>query len=250
MSNIIKNQTDFLAFIADEAMGNGNLSIRGVARCCDVEHTSIIRDGAFNSAKLAQTLIEHGFEAGALVQDGFSPQATWLAIEYFAYESKAKAPMAKQIARTFGAIGVMTTLEQLKPNRPAPAALPPHQEAREVAETIVYIHEHLAKTDVRLAQILIDRAMQTVQPIPAFPGASPRMAGAVEIAERLGFKVGKEQTTLGRVAAKAWRLAHKAEPLVSERECGGAMRPLKVYPMDDPAVIKAIREYYQARKTA
>ena len=84
-------------------MPNGNLSIRGVARCCDVPDTSIIRGAALANKQLLETYTEHGFEAAALVENGFPPQAVWLAIEYFAYESKAAAPMAKQLARTFGA---------------------------------------------------------------------------------------------------------------------------------------------------
>jgi hypothetical protein len=247
MSDIINNQSDFLSFIADEAMNGGNLSIRGVARCCGVADTSIIRDAAFKSEKLAEHLTPHGFEPAALVENGFNPQAVWLTIEYFAYESKAKAPMAKQLARTFGAIGVMTTLEQLKPKQPEPTALPPHHEAREVAETIVYIHEYLAKTDVRLAQILIDRAMQTVQSVPLLPGSNAPMAGVVEIAKTLGFNVGKEQSMLGTAVAKAWRAAGKGEPIDCKREVGGAMRPVKVYPIGDPTVVEAIRSYYQRR---
>lgn len=114
MQLAIKNQDDFLAFIRDEAMPNGNLSIRGVARCCDVPHTSIIRGGAFKSAKLGQTLTAHGFGAGALSANGFPAQAVWLTIEYFAYDSNAEAPMAKRLARLFGSIGVMAAMNHLK----------------------------------------------------------------------------------------------------------------------------------------
>lgn len=80
--NIINTEQDFLSFIRDQAMPNGNLNIRGVARCCEVPHTSLIRSGAFNSEKLAKTFAEYGFEAGALVENGFPPEAVWLAIEY------------------------------------------------------------------------------------------------------------------------------------------------------------------------
>ena len=121
----IQTQSDFLTFIKDEAMTNGNLSIRGVARCCDVPHTSLIRGGALKSNKLGETLSSKGFHAGALTENGFPPQAVWLCSEYFAYVSQAEAPMAKQLARTFGAIGVLETLKQLtKPNPPTPIASP------------------------------------------------------------------------------------------------------------------------------
>ena len=117
----IQTQSDFLTFIKDEAMTNGNLSIRGVARCCGVRDTSLIRGAALKSNKLGETLSHKGFHAAALTEDGFPPQAVWLCIEYFAYESQAEAPMAKQLARTFGAIGVLETLKQLtNTNAPTP----------------------------------------------------------------------------------------------------------------------------------
>ncbi len=60
----ITTQSDFLNYIKSEAMGNGNLTIRGVARCCGVDHTAIFRGGDFRSEKLGQKLMGHGFEAG------------------------------------------------------------------------------------------------------------------------------------------------------------------------------------------
>jgi prophage antirepressor-like protein len=128
--------------------------------------------------------------------------------------------------------------------------LPPHQEAKEVAETIVYIQDYLAQTDPRLAQILIDRAMQTVQPLLMSSAPEVKLSGSVEIAELLGLSVGKEQSTLGRTVAKAWRDAYGTEPQEVKRECGGAMRKLKVYPTDEPIVIAAIKEFYSDREVA
>jgi hypothetical protein len=123
----IQTTSSLLDYIKSNLLNNGqNLSIRGLARLCDIQHTSIIRDGAFNSEKLGQILTAEGFEAGALEENGFNAKATWLVIEYFAYESKAKAPGAKQIARTFGQIGVMTTFDQLtRVAEPVAQALPP-----------------------------------------------------------------------------------------------------------------------------
>lgn len=106
----ISTRESFLSFIADQKMSNGNLSIRGVARCCDVDHKAIITGGDFRSQKLGQTLTGQGFQAADLAANGFPPQAVWLCIEYFAYESKAKAPLAKQLARTFGSIGIVAAL--------------------------------------------------------------------------------------------------------------------------------------------
>lgn len=134
--------------------------------------------------------------------------------------------------------------------RPTHSSLPPHIEAEEVSKCILNIHENLADIDPRLAQILIDRAMQTVQPL--LPAGDPevQLSGAVEMAEKLGFRVGKEQSTLGKTIAKAWRDAYGGDPQEVKRECGGAMRKLKVYPSDDPIVIATIKEFYSDREAA
>lgn len=99
--------------IANEAMPNGNLSIRGVARMADVAHTAIVQGGNFHSQKLAEILTAQGFDTGNLIEDGFPPVAVILVLEYFAYESKAKAPGAKSLMRLFGAIGLKTVLSKL-----------------------------------------------------------------------------------------------------------------------------------------
>lgn len=114
MSNLqINTQETLLQFLKSELTSESNLSIRGLAKLCGIRDTSLIRGAAFNSVKLGQTLTEHGFECAALIKNGFNAQAAWLVIEYYAYESKAEAKGAKQIARTFGSIGLQLTFEKL-----------------------------------------------------------------------------------------------------------------------------------------
>lgn len=112
MTNLT-TQSSLLQFIHEELVNGTNLSIRGLAKLCGVADKSLINGGSFNSAKLGQTLTEQGFEAGSLATNGFPAMAVWLTIEYYAYESKAKAEGAKQLARTFGQIGIMTTFDKL-----------------------------------------------------------------------------------------------------------------------------------------
>jgi hypothetical protein len=114
MSELSINTTrELLAYIKENLSNDKNLSIRGLERLCGIGRTALIKGGDFRSEKLGQTLIEHGFTAGDLVKNGFDAKACWLVIEYYAYESKAKAPGAKQFARTFGEIGLMTTFDKL-----------------------------------------------------------------------------------------------------------------------------------------
>ncbi|NEQ50580.1 MAG: hypothetical protein F6K11_10680 [Leptolyngbya sp. SIO3F4] len=102
-----------LAQFMRENLEGRNLSIAGVAALCSVADKSIINGGSFNSAALAEKLESKGFDAGSLVEEGFNSVATWLTIEYFAYESKAKAVFAKAIARTFGAFGVKAAFDEV-----------------------------------------------------------------------------------------------------------------------------------------
>jgi hypothetical protein len=194
--------------------------------------------GGIPETELVEIRQGAGFEEqGTWVHpDLADPFSSWLSVEYEFFVSKwLQDWRSGNLAQS---------------PEPAQPSLPPHKEAQAVAESIVYIHEHMAKVDVRLAQILIDRAMQTVQPVALLPGTTTRMEGAVRIAQLLGFKVGKEQATLGRAVAQAWRAAGKGDPQTANREVGGAMRDVKVYPSDDPIVTDAIRGYYQARNIA
>jgi hypothetical protein len=122
----------------------------------------------------------------------------------------------------------------------------PDVAASSVADAILNIQQKVAGIDPRLAQVLIDHAMRGVDHL-ALPGNSPRLAGVVEIAESLGYNVEKNESSLGRCVAKCWRDAFGVEPQEVKRECGGAFRPLKVYPIDEPVVVAAIHAYFQDR---
>lgn len=112
-SNSINSQSDFIRYIQDNSIGGRNLSIRGLAGLCGVSHTFLREGGVFTSEKLAQKLAGAGFQGVALLENGFCAQAAWLVIEYFAYESKAKAEGAKRLARLFGSIGVQTCFDMV-----------------------------------------------------------------------------------------------------------------------------------------
>jgi hypothetical protein len=115
-------ETENLASFIRENLEGQKLSIRGVAGLCGVADKSIIKSGSFNSQVLAEKLEGRGFEAGSLAADGFGPTETWLVVEHFAYDSKAKAPFAKAIARTFGAFGVKSAFSQVASPPVLPAA--------------------------------------------------------------------------------------------------------------------------------
>ncbi|MGL6339827.1 MAG: hypothetical protein ACRC80_11880 [Waterburya sp.] len=112
MLNIF-TQESLLSYLQANLIQRDTLSLNALATLCGVSKTNIIESGHFRNLKLAQTLTEQGFEAGRIIENGFNAKACWLVIEYFAFDSKAKAEGAKQIARTFGTLGIMATFEKL-----------------------------------------------------------------------------------------------------------------------------------------
>lgn len=128
--------------------------------------------------------------------------------------------------------------------RTEPAPLPFRQVAVETTDAIAHVQDILGASNPRLAQILIDYAMQDLK-IPALPGTADRLSGCVEIANDLGYRVGKELGQLGKYVASAWRSKFGTDPQRDKRECGGAMRNIAVYPSNEPIVIAAIKEFYQ-----
>lgn len=107
----ISNFDDFRRYIRENSIGDRALSIRGLAKLCGIRDTAIIRGAAFSSARLSQKLSGHGFEPAAFLEKGFDANSSWAVIEYFAYESQAKASEAKKLARLFGALGIAKAFE-------------------------------------------------------------------------------------------------------------------------------------------
>lgn len=93
--------------------GEGSLSIRALARICDINHKTLVDHfnrgefGDFNPSKLAQTLIEHGIEPWGFGQHGVPDIAAYLVIDYYAYNAgKNCTEFAKMAQKAIGAIGM------------------------------------------------------------------------------------------------------------------------------------------------
>lgn len=198
MSNIVPSfgyvatPEALLSLIEGEAMPNGNLSIRGVARMADVQHTSIIRDGAFSTQKLTEMLTQQGFDAGALLSDGFPPLAVILTLEYFAYESKAKAPGAKALMRLFGAYGLKTVLEGLKGR---PSSEVKHLPSRDAIDYVNAAEKlPLLKVNPQLKQLLEDALTDDLELMrnQKLLGSSKKEYTIVKVrAKELGYPIDK-----------------------------------------------------------
>jgi hypothetical protein len=203
----VNNQSDLLAFIKENLTNDKNLSIRGLARLCDIDDRSLIKGAEFVSQKLGQTLIEHGFTSAELLENGFDAKACWLVIEYYAYESKAKALGAKQIARTFGQIGLMTTFDKLT-EAPAPPLPTPQSDVDNAVKYIEAADKLEQLNDKTLQQLLrnelIDALSVKQGQQPALAPSMPNNTTVKVRAKELGYTTTEvdDGTGLGKWVAK------------------------------------------------
>lgn len=118
-----------------DSEGKGKASIRAVARLVDVEHSSILRmldSGVLNPTKLAEVLVEQGFEGGVLSTwktNGIPDIAIATIAHYYAYEAgRYCTSQAKLVCKAFTAIGVRAWMQQVagwSNSHTKPSSLPP-----------------------------------------------------------------------------------------------------------------------------
>lgn len=254
--------------------GKGYATIRGAARLANVQHSNLI-DARPSHKGLLTKLYEWSAEANYSLPICLKPFAGFDyrvvgrlpdllvagIVTYYAYESKASNEHAKKVVAAFSAIGFRSWLQQelgwqkpSKDNQPN-QVLPlrhPEEAAKSVAASIQSIHQSVALIDPRLAQILIDHAMRGLdsQSLLTAQLKGDRLAGCVEIANDLGFYSTKDESSLGKAVAKAWRLDQHAEPQSVNRECGGAFREINAYPFNSVVVREAISSFYAAKNIA
>jgi hypothetical protein len=131
-------------------------------------------------------------------------------------------------------------LEQTPPPQPA---LPSRQVAKETAETIQFIRTTLGCSEPRLAQFLIDYALNDiiVETSNQTVLTGVKMSGVVEIAEKMGAPVNfNNRSQLGKfVKRQVGHLAQQEERLVN-----GTMQKVYCYP-DCNEVREAINQFFQ-----
>lgn len=93
--------------------GVGTLSIRALARICDLNHKTLVdhfsggTNGNSAPSKLCKILIEHGFETWGFGKNGVPDVAAYLVIDYYAHHAdKNCTEFAKKAVVAIGAIGM------------------------------------------------------------------------------------------------------------------------------------------------
>lgn len=116
-------------------------------------------------------------------------------------------------------------------------SLPPYEEAVKIADSVDHISNVLSNNP-RLAQILIDHAMNEVVGRKALPAATVQR-GVVEIATEMGYKVNASS----RVKLGQFVKSQGFDSVKEERLCNGVMMPINCYP-DTPALRQAISTFF------
>jgi hypothetical protein len=200
-----------LSEVIQENLVNGRLSIRAVERLLGISNNALIKGAEFVAQKLAQKLTEQGFEAVELLENGFCAKSFWLTLEYFAYDSKAKAAGAKRLARTFGQLGVMTAFDKLEA-KPEPIArqLPP---VRDYIEHLEAAKEIDNLTDPILRSLLKQACYEHLGATNALPVSDEDdLVLAAVLARDLGYKLEKGQDSqLGKWVVKHHEPRGKAQ---------------------------------------
>ncbi|MGL6342577.1 MAG: hypothetical protein ACRC80_25970 [Waterburya sp.] len=194
-----------LSDIIQENSVGGKLSFSAAARLLEIHHSSLINAGGFVPKKLTQTLTEQGFTACGIQNQGFCAKSFWLTLEYFAYDSKAKAPGAKQLARTFGQIGVMAAFEKLS----EPSAVKPELTAHERIQDAKDLY---SLPDGYLKELLRDMMVAELSQ-KALPSSQIEYTTAKVRAKELGYST----ESIGNGSQLGKYLKQNIEPSFNER---------------------------------
>ena len=241
----------------DAATGMGYCSIRGAATIAGVEHSSLVRcfqGGALEPSKLAESLMEKGFEGGALAEfpkTGIPDLALAGILEYYAIDAGRYCnPTARAAYKTFAAIGIRTVIQNVCKHEdpvPAPIALPPVAvQFHNMVSSLQAIGLDLSNPRFNqglqdLAVNMLGIAQTTLSP------ATTVYLGVVEKAEGLGYPIGlvnQFRSQLGKYVASIGLPSQK-----EKRLCNGTQRPINVY-LDSPELSEAVCEFMDAKTLA
>jgi len=125
MSNIIIPEEIRKEFRV-EPDGKAFASIRGTARIADVDHKTLVDSfktaGGKNPSKLAQMLIDNGFDPGGFSETGVPDLALRIVLKYYAFKANQTKEQAERFYDAMSGVGIRTWIQQQlgwRPQQPA-----------------------------------------------------------------------------------------------------------------------------------
>jgi hypothetical protein len=95
--------------------GKAFVSIRGAARIADVTHVALLKafeGGNKNPSKLAQMLMDAGFEPGNFSETGIPDIALSILLKYYAFKANRTTEQAERFYDAMSAVGTRTWIQQ------------------------------------------------------------------------------------------------------------------------------------------
>lgn len=145
-------------------------------------------------------------------------QGTWI-------HPRLSVRFAMWLSDDFGLMVEDWVREWQMPPKEQRQSLPPYEEAVQIADSIRHITDEL-DDHPRLAQILIDHAVNEIIERKALPGSSePQLRGVAEIAADMGHKV----TLSNRTKLGKFIVAQGFKSTKEKRLCNGVQTPINCY---------------------
>lgn len=116
-NNLDEITSSILSELKVDSNGVGYCSIRGAARLSGIDHAALIghiQSGEKNPSKLAQMLLDKGFELVTFSTEGIPDIALGLILKYYAYKAGARCTQQAELAHdAFEAIGIRAWIQQI-----------------------------------------------------------------------------------------------------------------------------------------
>ncbi|MBD6621038.1 hypothetical protein FNW02_36275 [Komarekiella sp. 'clone 1'] len=252
-----------------DASGKGKASMKATARLAGVSDKAIgkaLESANLEPSKLAQTLIQQGFDAANLNQwrtDGIPDIAIGIILHYYGYEAgRYCTQQAKLVCQAFGTIGVRAWMQDVsgwaKPtqqhsNTPTPALPPVEQRLKTLVEAMKTLAELTGgRLNPYMEQQMTDYATNLFADHnrQALTGTQEKWLGVVNFAEsELGKKVPiKGSHYRGHLGTWVRTFYPQLGNRQENRLVNGTQQDVYVYPCHDPVVAagltKAVEEFF------
>jgi hypothetical protein len=112
--SIVHISEDLIQEFTIDSEGKATVTIRGAARLLDIASQTLddACRASLKPSKLAEKLIESGFNPASLAVVGIPDVAFALMVEYYAFDAQRKPEQAKNLCRSFLAIGIRTWIQK------------------------------------------------------------------------------------------------------------------------------------------
>ncbi len=166
-----------------ESNGSSVTSIRGAARLAGVDEKALryqFSPAEKSFPKLAQKLMDYGFDPAEFSTNGIGEVALSLILEFYSFDAGARCTeQARLVYKAFASVGIRTWLQQQLDYQPSTSSTVPHaSQDLSTIEAIERIFSSIHKLPIKTE--LVESAKLT-----AIAKTIPHLANATEVGKQL-----------------------------------------------------------------